>query len=228
MDYYPKFLTLEKVTKRYIANKDVQNAKISLISMRKIHGKILQTMHEVNSLSADNKLEVLSDLQITNERMVKKLIALEDSNDADSNNAVQDIQNTRNSQDANNNNAVQDTQNKSIQDADPHASAEPHQPLIKDVPSLVLFFADWCGPCKAFLPMWNDMKESHKRTDMNMVKFSCVKYSESCNQISVIDSYPTIVLHIPNKTELIKFKGTRSVDNIVAFVKEHTNIDMSK
>jgi thioredoxin 1 len=34
--------------------------------------------------------------------------------------------------------------------------------IIKDGVSLVDFYADWCGPCKALIPIINELEEKYK------------------------------------------------------------------
>lgn len=207
MDYYTKFLTLEKFILKHIANDDLKNTKITCISMKNIHGKIIQTMYEVMQHDDDNKLEVLSDLQVTSDKMIL-IINKIDSLITEKFPEKQQIHEVA---------IVPET----------HDRASVDVVLNKDAPSLVLFFADWCGPCKAFLPMWTDLEKSNKSKKLNMAKFSCVKYDNECKKITAIKAYPTIVLVKPGSDKLIVFNEMRNVHNIVAFVKENTGVDMT-
>ena len=207
MDYYTKFMTLEKFILKHIENEDLENTKITCISMKNIHGKIIQTMYEVMQHDDNNKLEVLSDLQVTSDKMIVIINKIE--------NLISEKFPEK-----------QKTHEVKI-DIEIHDTSNDKVILNKNLPSLVLFFADWCGPCKAFLPMWTDLEKSNTGEKLNMAKFSCVKYDNECRMINAIKSYPTIVLVIPGSDKLIPFNGMRTVDNIVTFVKTHTKIDMT-
>lgn len=100
--------------------------------------------------------------------------------------------------------------------------------LNKNIPTLILFFADWCKPCQLFLPEWDKLEkklENHS-SELNTIKYSCVTYSEECNKISEITSFPTMLLYTPSNKKLTKFENTRNIDNIIEFVNKNikTNI----
>jgi thioredoxin 1 len=67
--------------------------------------------------------------------------------------------------------------------------------LKSDKPVMVDFYADWCGPCKAFLPMIEQIAEETKN------QYKIVKLN--------IDDYPEIATSYKIKTipNLIVFKN---------------------
>lgn len=99
--------------------------------------------------------------------------------------------------------------------------------LTNNLPTLVLFFMDWCGPCQNFLPLWDEIATELKATKkLNAIKISCQKYenkiaeAEKAGRINFIQSYPTIVLHTTDD-KFIKFEGQRSKENIFNFIKNN-------
>lgn len=83
---------------------------------------------------------------------------------------------------------------------------------------LTLFYADWCGACRAFKPVWENLKEELKRIKNDTVKIE--EYEEGANKElfskEQIQSYPTIRLYKKNGSE--DYKGGRSIENIMKFL----------
>jgi len=197
MDYHEKILILNKYFSKYASDRNLKDMENTIRSMKSIHGKVVNTMSEVQSSSESNKLEVLSDLQIVSYKMASiiseamiqydQLISLNEKAEAVSND-------------------------------------EDNKKLVKNAPSLIYFYAEWCGYCKQFLPTWNAMESEIVRDDLNLVKFSCVANKEKCEKIDIIQGYPTIILYKPDTHETIRFEGERSRASLLNFVKEHTGI----
>jgi thioredoxin 1 len=64
-------------------------------------------------------------------------------------------------------------------------SKEDFQAIINDgKPTLVDFYADWCGPCQALLPALDRLAKQHK-DNINIVKINVDKNQELVAQLSV-------------------------------------------
>lgn len=77
------------------------------------------------------------------------------------------------------------------------------QVLQSDVPALVDFSAEWCGPCKALAPMIDELAAAHGdkvkvcKVDVDKAQQTAMKYG--------ITSVPTVML----------FKGGEAVETLV-------------
>lgn len=82
--------------------------------------------------------------------------------------------------------------------------------------TLTLIKAKWCGHCKAFKPIWEELPSkiknvNFKTLDSNTNKEEIEKYD--------ISGYPSLVLE--NGDKKIKYEGKRDVESIKKFVAEN-------
>ena len=79
---------------------------------------------------------------------------------------------------------------------------------------VVDFYADWCGPCKMFAPIFEEVSNDF---DFDFVKINVDNYSEIARKYGVM-SIPTIIL-FENGIEKKKFTGFMSKDDFNKFLK---------
>lgn len=85
--------------------------------------------------------------------------------------------------------------------------------LIKDK-AVVDFSASWCGPCKMFGPIFEEVSNDN---DFNFVKLDVDKASDVAREYGVM-SIPTIIL-FENGKEVKRFTGFMSKDDFTEFLK---------
>ena len=86
--------------------------------------------------------------------------------------------------------------------------------LQTDVPVLVDFYADWCGPCRMLAPVLQDI--SSERSNVKIVKVN-VDEAEKVAQRFGIMSIPTLMVFKDGK-EVSKKVGLCSKDEIVDMI----------
>jgi thiol-disulfide isomerase/thioredoxin len=86
-------------------------------------------------------------------------------------------------------------------------------------PTLILFYADWCGHCQTFMPIWDEFKTKINKEEYNIIKI------ESANpftkKIQVVQGYPTI-FYIDGD-DIKEYNKGRDVKSLVNFLKENKN-----
>ena len=68
---------------------------------------------------------------------------------------------------------------------------------IADGKKIVLFYADWCGHCKEFKPVWDETAKEVNKKDNKMIKVNCGEGTKEDKEIMKkydIDGYPTIII----------------------------------
>ena len=85
--------------------------------------------------------------------------------------------------------------------------------LIKDI-AIVDFYATWCGPCKMFGPV---VEEVSKESDINFVKIDVDKDSDIARRYGVM-TIPTIIL-FRNGEEVKRNIGYMSKEELIDFMK---------
>lgn len=82
---------------------------------------------------------------------------------------------------------------------------------------LALYYTNWCGYSKMFLPDWEKIKKSD--LDVIFEENDCEK-SQNCSKFNVT-GYPTLLLHKPDGT-IIPFENKpRTYEFVVDFVKNN-------
>lgn len=90
----------------------------------------------------------------------------------------------------------------------------------KDFPSLIEkkavvdFYADWCGPCKMFAPVFEKASSEY---NFNFVKLNVDKASDVAREYGVM-SIPTVIL-FENGKEVKRFTGFMAQDALDKFLK---------
>ncbi len=67
-----------------------------------------------------------------------------------------------------------------------------HELINRNTPTLVDFYADWCGPCKMMPPILDDVKSS-MGDQVNILKVNVDKNTKASSKYG-IKSIPTLIL----------------------------------
>ena len=211
MDYYNKILILKKYYKEQINNNDLKQANNLLLQIKNLHGKIIEHILMLKESTQDNKLELLSDLERINFKVISIIDDCEDNAEAKDKEKKEEKPEKEDIQE------VLD-EGKSSHSGLQHNVSE--SKYDKNLPFCVLFYADWCGHCKNLMPTWDSLEKTLPADKINIIKISCVDKEQQCNGINDIKGYPTIIyVDIKLKKKII-FSGQRTYDSIVDFINE--------
>jgi len=83
--------------------------------------------------------------------------------------------------------------------------------LNADVPVLVDFYADWCGPCKMQAPIIEQLADDYKTKPVKIAKLNVDEAPKSAQQFGVM-SIPTLLI----------FKGGKPVEQFVGVQDKET------
>lgn len=96
---------------------------------------------------------------------------------------------------------------------------------VRNTPTIVLYYAMWCGYSKMFLPEWEKF-EKYARDNLPNLTIKSVRCEggdeATCTQKGV-QGYPTVILYKDGLTESsgITFDADRTHDKLVEFVKNN-------
>jgi len=189
MDYYNKITILNKYYKTHISNQNLKEANKTLGQMKALHGKVVETLLSLSSSRDENKLELLSDLERINYKIIKIIESCEEQKP------------------------------ESIKDQ-PQTQTQTKNKINKDLNSLILFHAEWCGHCRNFMPTWDALTKVIPSDIIHMVKISCVEKEKECGAIKEIRGYPTIIFVDMKVSKTITYSGPRNPESIIEFINQ--------
>lgn len=85
-----------------------------------------------------------------------------------------------------------------------------------------LYYANWCGHCQKFKPVWDEMVKMGEKGDNKMKGITMKEYNADTEpgqkQIKKEDihGYPTIIITINGDKE--EYNGSRTIDDILAYI----------
>jgi len=85
-----------------------------------------------------------------------------------------------------------------------------------DVPVLVDFYAEWCGPCQMMAPILEQVN-THFQGQLRVVKIDTEKYSQLATQYH-IEALPTLIL-FKNGQPVHKIEGVVQAPQLIEHLK---------
>ena len=76
------------------------------------------------------------------------------------------------------------------------------------------FSADWCGPCKQFGPVMDELAKQ----GMSIKRLN-VDYTPDASKIYKVQSVPTVIL-VEDEQEKARFTGTRTMQQVIDFYNQ--------
>ena len=92
--------------------------------------------------------------------------------------------------------------------------------------AFVLFYAPWCGHCKALKPTWSQFAAKHKDSkELLVAEVDCTdsKGGEAICERYDVEGFPTIKYFDAGESEPEDFEDERGIEALEAFAKEMAN-----
>jgi thiol-disulfide isomerase/thioredoxin len=84
---------------------------------------------------------------------------------------------------------------------------------------LIFAYADWCGYCKQFMPIWQEFKDKYMPViDLREIND---KLDEKTIKTLGINGYPTIIYL--NGSKKLVYEGERTMEGLENFVRQNIN-----
>ncbi len=100
---------------------------------------------------------------------------------------------------------------------------DPKKVFSSTKPTMVLFYAPWCGHCKTMKPEYERLREKYRKNpNKNVVMINCDDHKDFASKAGV-QGFPTLRLYKnPKDDKYVDYEGPRTADAIETFLSENS------
>ncbi|KAF9211793.1 protein disulfide-isomerase precursor [Podila verticillata] len=114
--------------------------------------------------------------------------------------------------------AIPETNDGNVKVVVAHTYKDIVEDQSKDV--LIEFYAPWCGHCKNLAPIYEEVGELYKGSNIVIAKFDATANDLPSDAPFQVQGFPTIKLRKAGSTEFIDYNGERTKEGFVKFLGE--------
>jgi len=100
---------------------------------------------------------------------------------------------------------------------------DPKKVFSSTKPTMVLFYAPWCGHCKSMTPDYERLRKKYMKVpDKNVVMINCDDHKEFASKAG-IQGFPTLRLYNnPKANKYVDYEGPRTAEAIESYLSENS------
>lgn len=91
---------------------------------------------------------------------------------------------------------------------------------FKTKPTIVLYYANWCGHSKIFLPEWIKFEEYARNNLKHIETKRILCEGDNMSKCTFLAGYPTVLLYKNN--EIIGYNGKRDMESLAQFINDNS------